>query len=100
MSKPQTATEESIRVQRLIQLILKMGTLQVSTKLEVAENPAVEILLGTTYNYRCIKGIFCMEMKIFAIHSAPERILDRQQALSKESNTLVDMAFSLDAREM
>lgn len=50
-----TATDESIKVEGIIQMIVKMGSLAECTWSGVFENWLVDIFLGPTYIERCIK---------------------------------------------
>lgn len=59
------ATIQSIRVEGIIPLLVKMESLAVQMRFGVVENVAVDISLGTIYIDRCITGTFPMDRELY-----------------------------------
>lgn len=73
---------ESVEVQCVIRITVKMGTVEVLTWFGVFKSLAVYILLYTAYIDRCMEGFFLIDRMIVPINSAPVQILGRDQDLS------------------
>lgn len=83
--KLQTATTNSIKVQVIISLTMKTGTLQLCTCIGVVENLAGGVLLGTAHIDGCMNGIFLVDGKIVSIQSAPVSTLSKDKDMSNIS---------------
>lgn len=89
---------KSIEIQGIIQLIVKIGTVQVRIWLGIVENLAVNISFGNTYMDRCIKEVLSMDIKIVLIHSKTAPILEKDGDLSRISSKLSYKASSLEGQ--
>lgn len=84
-----------MKVQLIIQLILKVSTIQRLTCFNEVENLAADILDSNIYILQCIKWIFSTYKKIVQVDSAPVPIADRDRDQYEVSGILLHMATSL-----
>lgn len=79
-----TATREHVNVEGVIPMFVRIGDLRVRAWFGVVENLAVDILVGTSFIDRCIRGIFPTERKIVPWHSRPVSILTSSSNISSK----------------
>lgn len=70
-SKLRTATNVVIKAQGVTPFLLHIGDVQARVCFRFVQNLALNMLLGTMYIDKGIRGIFCMERKIVLEHSVP-----------------------------
>lgn len=68
-------TKPLLPLDRLIHFHLRLGELSTHIWFSVALNLAVDTLLGTSFTYRFIRGIFPSERKVALWHSQPVTII-------------------------
>lgn len=97
-----TANGKVVSVEGIMHLYVRMGDLRVRSWFGVVENLVIDVLLGTSFMYRCIRRIFPSEQKIVSLHSRPlanistQRIVNTITADTEENNvhTIADHGIS------
>lgn len=72
-----TLTQIEIKVEHLVSFVVQIGHLEVHIGFEIIHRLIVNILIGMTYTYRGIWGIFSMDCNIVSDHSPQVAILGR-----------------------
>lgn len=88
--KLRTATYENMQTERIVPTSLWTADRWVCNSFGVVENLAVELLLGTTFIDRWIRGIFPLDLKIVPWQSHPVDILSTQP---RKASIFSDITF-------
>lgn len=59
-----------VSIEGIVPLFIRPGDLHVCTWIGTVENFAVDLVLGTLFMDRCIRGMFPAERKIFSLYSS------------------------------